>query len=102
LAGEAGDAFAVIAVFGFWGRRLDVERGSDLRQFCRPNGVGEKAEMSDAAESLWQHVLKKSADAAVDSNEGARQLRDNGAHRFLDDAAPRRRDDGARVLGLAG
>lgn len=38
----------------------------------------------------------------VDSDEVARQLRDDRAHRFLDDAAPRQRDDGARVLGLAG
>ena len=38
----------------------------------------------------------------VDSDEGARQLRDIGAHRFLDDAAPLLRDDGARIVGLAG
>jgi hypothetical protein len=29
--------------------------------FFRPNGIGEKAEMTDAPESLGQHVLEKSA-----------------------------------------
>jgi len=62
LACETRDAFEVIGVLGLWERRLGVQRGSDLRQFCGANGVGEKAEMTDAPESLGQHMLKKSAD----------------------------------------
>ncbi|MCI4680830.1 hypothetical protein K9U33_19650 [Rhodoblastus acidophilus] len=49
--------------------------GEQVRLFSR-----EKHRLAAAA--VWL------PDPRVDSDEGARQLRDNGAHRFLDDGAP--------------
>ncbi len=56
-----------------------------LAETLRLNGYATAAFGKSHETAAWE----LSVSGPVDSCEGARQLRDNGAHRFLDDAAPR-------------
>ncbi len=52
--------------------------------------IGYKTKKRRVTRAPMQQALRNLPDGEiVNSDEGARQLRDNGAHQFLDDAAPR-------------
>ncbi|PPQ33259.1 hypothetical protein CCR94_02330 [Rhodoblastus sphagnicola] len=75
-----GDAKRIIDLYNF--DLMSCESDEEM-QFLMTAVVSSGVDISTLTDALRQGTLY------VDSCEGARQLRDNGAHRFLDDAAPR-------------